>query len=209
MENSVGITRLSDAGQLSRVTEFSVRIEQPQWIFFLGCIPFLRQLHLGLNHALFCQFSPKMSTLFASATDCMPSHCGRPRATASVVVANVRKCPGLCLCVSSVLLAFWSPCLGKRELVFVLIVHLFVSYAHVNLCHVFSSSSYRGLAAASACGSSWTFLFTFFLSFKPGNREKDPSPWDEMLQETYKDHLTNEEVRNTEFRMQLECMMIS
>ena len=62
----------------------------------------------------------------------------------------------------SVLLAFWSPCLGKRQLVFVLIVHLFVSYAHVNLCHFFSSSWCLGLAAASACGSSWTFLFTFF-----------------------------------------------
>ena len=30
--------------------------------------------------------------------------------------------------------------LGERELAFVLIVHLFVSYAHVNLCHFFSSS---------------------------------------------------------------------
>ena len=43
-----------------------------------------------------------------------------------------------------------------------LIVHLFVSYAHVNQCHVFSSSWCRELAAASACGSTWTFLFTFF-----------------------------------------------
>ena len=43
-----------------------------------------------------------------------------------------------------------------------LIVHLFVGYAHVNLCHCFSSSWYQGLAATSACGSSWTFLFTFF-----------------------------------------------
>ena len=42
-----------------------------------------------------------------------------------------------------------------------LIVHLFVSYAHVNMCHFFSSYWCRGLAAASACGSSWTFLFTF------------------------------------------------
>ena len=42
-----------------------------------------------------------------------------------------------------------------------LIVHLFVSYAHVNLCHFFSSSWCRRLAATSACGSSWTFLFTF------------------------------------------------
>ena len=29
------------------------------------------------------------------------------------------------------------------------------------LCHFFSSSWCRGLAAVSACGSSWTFLFTF------------------------------------------------
>ena len=42
-----------------------------------------------------------------------------------------------------------------------LIVHLFVSYAHVNLCHFFFSSWCQGLAATSACGSSWTFLFTF------------------------------------------------
>ena len=45
--------------------------------------------------------------------------------------------------------------------VFVLIVHLFVSYAYVNLYHIFSSSWCRRLAAASVCGSSWTFLFTF------------------------------------------------
>ena len=37
---------------------------------------------------------------------------------------HVWSCPALCLCVSSVLLAFWSPCLGKMELVFVLIMYL-------------------------------------------------------------------------------------
>ena len=37
----------------------------------------------------------------------------------------------------------------------------FVSYAHVNLCHFSSSAWCRGLAAASACGCSWTFLFIF------------------------------------------------
>ena len=42
-----------------------------------------------------------------------------------------------------------------------LIVHLFVSYAYDNY-HFFSSSCCQGLAATSACGSSWTFLFTFF-----------------------------------------------
>ena len=47
-----------------------------------------------------------------------------------------------------------------------LIVHLFVSYAHVNLCHVFSSSWCRELPAASACGSSWTFLFTFLKMYE-------------------------------------------
>ena len=47
-----------------------------------------------------------------------------------------------------------------------LIVHLFVGYAqHVNLCHFFSSSWCRGLAAASACGSSSTFLFTFLVVY--------------------------------------------
>ena len=49
-----------------------------------------------------------------------------------------------------------------------LIVHLFVSYAHVNLCHFFSSSWCRGLTAASACGSSWTFLFTFLFNGSTG-----------------------------------------
>ena len=44
-----------------------------------------------------------------------------------------------------------------------LIVHLFVSFAHINLCHFFSSSWCQGLAATSACGSSWTFLFTFLV----------------------------------------------
>ena len=48
--------------------------------------------------------------------------------------------------------------------IFVDFVHLFVSYAHVDLCHFFSSSWCQGLAAASACGSSLTFLFTSFFS---------------------------------------------
>ena len=39
-------------------------------------------------------------------------------------------------------------------------VHLFVICAHVNL--VFSSSWCQGLAATSACGSSWTLPFLFY-----------------------------------------------
>ena len=42
-----------------------------------------------------------------------------------------------------------------------LIVHLFASYAHINLFHLFPSSWCQGSAATSACGSSLTFLFTF------------------------------------------------
>ena len=34
----------------------------------------------------------------------------------------------------------------------------FVSYAHVNLCHRFSSSWYQGLAATFACGSAYVFV---------------------------------------------------
>ena len=51
--------------------------------------------------------------------------------------------------------------LGEGDgVVVVFVVHLFVSYAHVNLCRFFSSSWCRRWAAASACGYSWTFLFT-------------------------------------------------
>ena len=47
------------------------------------------------------------------------------------------------------------------------IVHLFVSYAQVNLCHCFSSYWYQGLAATSACGSPWTFsVYLFVIIFE-------------------------------------------
>ena len=42
-----------------------------------------------------------------------------------------------------------------------LIVRLLVSYAHVHLCHFFSTSMCQGLAATSASGSFWTIMFTF------------------------------------------------
>ena len=70
---------------------------------------------------------------------------------------HVWSCPALCLCVSSVFSAFWSPCLRKRELVFVLIVHWFVSYAHVNLCHFFLFL----LVSGAGCGF-WLWLFLDF-----------------------------------------------
>ena len=36
---------------------------------------------------------------------------------------------------SSFLLALWSPRLGKRELICVLLVHLFVCFVRVGVCH--------------------------------------------------------------------------
>ena len=60
--------------------------------------------------------------------------------------------------------------LGEEGAGLVFIVHLFVSYAHVNLYHFFSSSC-RGLAAASACGSSWTFLFTLRVGISNRTRQ--------------------------------------
>ena len=47
-----------------------------------------------------------------------------------------------------------------------LIVHLFVSYAHVNLCHFFSSSWCQGLAATSACGSSGLSVYLFRITIQ-------------------------------------------
>ena len=57
----------------------------------------------------------------------------------------------------------WSLCLSC--------ICLLADNAHINLCHFFSSSWCQGLAAASACGSSWTCLFTFlYFDRLPFNR---------------------------------------
>ena len=77
---------------------------------------------------------------------------------------HVWSCPTLCLSVSSVLLAFWSPLLEKREQVFVSIVHLFVSYAHVNLCNFFSSSWCRGWLQLLLGALSGLFCYLFLYS---------------------------------------------
>ena len=49
----------------------------------------------------------------------------------------------------------------ERELVCVLLVHLFVYFARVNFCP-FSLPLGVGLAAACDCGTPWTILLTFF-----------------------------------------------
>ena len=67
-----------------------------------------------------------------------------------------------CLLFFPVLFSILITLVGEGELVFVLLVHLFVSYAHVNLCPFFSSFWCQGLAATSDCGTLWTFLITFF-----------------------------------------------
>ena len=59
-------------------------------------------------------------------------------------MVHLRKVSGKCkysyfvwLCAFHVesCLALWSPRLGKRELVYVLLVHMFVYFAGVNVCH--------------------------------------------------------------------------
>ena len=58
-----------------------------------------------------------------------------------------------------------SPRLGKRELVFVLLVHLFVClFCPCMFLSFFSSSWCRGLAAVCDCGIPWTFLLPFFVN---------------------------------------------
>ena len=58
-----------------------------------------------------------------------------------------------CLLFFPVLFSILITLVGEGELVFVLLVHLFVSYAHVNLCPFFSSFWCQGLAATSDCGT--------------------------------------------------------
>ena len=67
-------------------------------------------------------------------------------------------------------LAVWSPCLGGggEELVFMLVVFVYWLYAPWSSSWGRGLSSWgRGLAAASACGSSWAFLFAFLQFVRP------------------------------------------
>ena len=80
----------------------------------------------------------------------------------SFVIYTTGRLMFLSLCPRSpFVLAFWSPRLGKRELICVLLVHLFVCFARVFL-FFFSSSWCRGLAAVCDCGILWTVLLTLF-----------------------------------------------
>ena len=62
--------------------------------------------------------------------------------------------------VSSFLLALWSPRLGKRELVCVLLVHLFVCFVHVSFCR-FPLSLGVGVGCGFWLWHSLDFLWTF------------------------------------------------
>ena len=79
---------------------------------------------------------------------------------------HVYSCLALCPRISSVLLALWSPRLGKREVVYVLLVHLFVYFARVNLAF------FRFLlVSVIGCGvwlwHSLDFLLTFLKNLIP------------------------------------------
>ena len=71
----------------------------------------------------------------------------------------------LCPLVSSFLVAFCSPRLGKRVLVCVLLAHLFLFlFRTCSFLPFFSPSWCRGLAAVCVCGTPWTFLLTCFVA---------------------------------------------
>ena len=76
----------------------------------------------------------------------------------------LKSCRALWPCVSTFILALWSHRLGKRELVYVLLVHWFVCFARVRFCSFFSSPwclGFLGLAAVCDCGPPCAFLLTF------------------------------------------------
>ena len=56
---------------------------------------------------------------------------------------------------------------------YVLLVHLFVCFAHVSFCSFFSSSWCQGLAAVCDCGTPWIFLLTFFYNFGQNSIQTD------------------------------------
>ena len=80
---------------------------------------------------------------------------------------HVESCLALCSRVSSVLFkALWPPRLGKRVLVYVLLVILFINLACVNLCVFFFSSSWcQGLATESKYGTPRTFHLLLWTSW--------------------------------------------
>ena len=107
-----------------------------------GCVPLKCELKVDCwKYILRALYYGLYTTFALRGASCLVLACSFGLYTTVLILRlhyealHVWSCPALCLCVSSVLLAFWSPCLGKRELVFMFIVHLFVSYAHVNLCH--------------------------------------------------------------------------
>ena len=69
---------------------------------------------------------------------------------------------------SFVLVLFFSPVkhcdrlAWERELVYVLLVYLFLDFSRVNLLSFFSSSWCQELVVACDFGTPWTFLLTFF-----------------------------------------------
>ena len=65
----------------------------------------------------------------------------------------------LCSCSLQSYLALWSPRRGKRELVYMLLVH-FILYALLSVSF-FSSSLCRGLAVACDCSTPWTVHLTY------------------------------------------------
>ena len=80
---------------------------------------------------------------------------------------HAESCLALCshVVVVQSCLALRSPRLGKRELVYVLLMLLFVYFAYIKFCpfSLALQSWCQGLAATCVCGTPWTFLLTLWL----------------------------------------------
>ena len=90
-----------------------------------------------------------------------------------------RSSRALCPRVSSFLLALWSPRLGKRELVCVLIVHLFVCFVHVSFCH-FSLPLGVGFGCGLWLWHSLDFSINFFFTRAHGWEDNSQDRTEEM-----------------------------
>ena len=83
----------------------------------------------------------------------------------------LKSCMALCPRVSSFLLTLGQPCLGKSELVYVLLVHLFVCFARASFLSFFSSLGF-GDWLRLVIVTLLDFSIIFFVSISPAMDNK-------------------------------------
>ena len=112
--------------------------------------------------ATFTKYLLKIFAISFSSETKPTDHC--LLAQYSVLCSSFTRCPKL--------LEAFPDC--ARVVLTLLKFSLIISYAHVNLCHFFSSSWCQGLAATSSCVSSWTFSVYRFYTYERRSDKRDP-----------------------------------